>query len=38
MSRAATVLPLAWQAQSVLLCYPDEELPGRLPLLREVAT
>jgi len=29
MSRAATVLPLAWQAQSVLLCYPDEELPGR---------
>jgi len=38
MSRAATVLPLAWQAQSVLLCYPDEELPGRLPLLREVAS
>jgi nitrate reductase molybdenum cofactor assembly chaperone NarJ/NarW len=37
VSRAA-VLPLAWQAQSVLLCYPDGELPGRLPLLREVAS
>jgi len=37
MSRSPGVLPLAWQAQSVLLCYPDEELPGRLPLLREVA-
>jgi nitrate reductase delta subunit len=38
MSRAAALYPLAWQAQSVLLCYPDEELPGRLPLLREVAS
>jgi nitrate reductase molybdenum cofactor assembly chaperone NarJ/NarW len=38
MSRATATLPLAWQAQSVLLCYPDENLPGRLPLLREVAS
>jgi nitrate reductase molybdenum cofactor assembly chaperone NarJ/NarW len=38
MSRATAPYPLAWQAQSVLLCYPDDELPGRLPLLREVAS
>jgi nitrate reductase molybdenum cofactor assembly chaperone NarJ/NarW len=28
---------LAWQAQSVLLGYPDSELVGRQPLLRRVA-
>jgi nitrate reductase delta subunit len=38
MSRATAALPLAWQAQSVLLSYPGEELPGRLPLLRGVAS
>jgi nitrate reductase delta subunit len=38
MSRATTALPLAWQAQSVLLSYPGEELPGTLPLLRRVAS
>ena len=38
MSRAATVYPVAWQAQSVLLSYPDEQLTGRLPLLRQVAS
>jgi nitrate reductase delta subunit len=38
MTRAAAALPLAWQAQSVLVSYPDEELPGRLPLLRQVAS
>ena len=37
MSRAAA-LPLAWQAQSVLLSYPDEQLPGRLPVLRRAAS
>ena len=37
MSRAAAV-PLAWQAQSVLLSYPDEQLPGRLPVLRRAAS
>ncbi|NUT49880.1 MAG: nitrate reductase molybdenum cofactor assembly chaperone [Saccharothrix sp.] len=25
---------VAWQVQSVLLCYPDEGLPARVPLLR----
>lgn len=29
--------PLAWQAQSLLVGYPDEELTGRLGLLRQVA-
>ncbi|NKQ57772.1 nitrate reductase molybdenum cofactor assembly chaperone [Amycolatopsis sp. K13G38] len=29
---------LAWQAQSLLLDYPDEELLHRLPLLRKVST
>lgn len=29
---------LAWQAISLLLDYPSEELEGRLPLLREVAS
>jgi nitrate reductase delta subunit len=38
MSRATAVVPLAWQSQSVLLSYPDEELPGRLPLLRQAAS
>jgi len=38
MSRATTVYLLAWQAQSVLLSYPDEDLPGRLPLLRQAAS
>ena len=37
MSRAAAVT-LAWQAQSVLLSYPDEELTGRLPVLRRAAS
>jgi nitrate reductase delta subunit len=32
-----TSRPLAWQAQSLLLGYPDEELIGRLDLLRRVA-
>jgi len=30
--------PLAWQAQSLLLGYPDDELTGRLDLLRQVAS
>jgi nitrate reductase delta subunit len=38
MSRAGARYPLAWQAQSVLVSYPDEQLPGRLPLLRRAAT
>jgi nitrate reductase delta subunit len=29
--------PRAWQAQSLLICYPDEHLLGRLDLLRRVA-
>ena len=37
MSRAAAVT-LAWQAQSVLLSSPDEELTGRLPVLRRAAS
>ncbi|MGY1946818.1 nitrate reductase molybdenum cofactor assembly chaperone [Nocardia asiatica] len=28
---------LAWQAQSLLMSYPDRQLTGRLPLLREVS-
>jgi nitrate reductase delta subunit len=33
----ATRLAAAWQAQSLLVGYPDDELTGRLPLLRRVA-
>ena len=29
--------PMAWQAQSLLLGYPDDELAGRFGLLRQVA-
>jgi nitrate reductase delta subunit len=31
-----TLNPMAWQAQSLLLGYPDDELIGRLGLLRQV--
>jgi nitrate reductase molybdenum cofactor assembly chaperone NarJ/NarW len=37
MTRTTDACQPAWQAQSVLLSYPDEELIGRLPLLRQVA-
>lgn len=38
MNRTATAHPLAWQAQSLLLAYPDEALTARLDLLRRTAT
>jgi nitrate reductase molybdenum cofactor assembly chaperone NarJ/NarW len=31
-----TLNPIAWQAQSLLLGYPDDDLAGRLDLLRQV--
>ena len=34
---AGSTDPLAWQAQSLLLSFPDEQLAGRLDLLRLVA-
>jgi nitrate reductase delta subunit len=37
MTAAARRPELAWQAQSLLLGYPDDELAGRLGLLRQVA-
>jgi nitrate reductase molybdenum cofactor assembly chaperone NarJ/NarW len=37
MTRAADRNPLAWQAQSLLLSYPDAEFADRLPLARRVA-
>jgi nitrate reductase delta subunit len=37
MTAAAGRPELAWQAQSLLLGYPDDELAGRLGLLRQVA-
>ena len=33
-----TQLTVAWQAASLLLGYPDEELLGRLELIREAST
>lgn len=37
MTRAASRHPLAWQAQSLLLSYPDDQLPRHLSLLHRVA-
>jgi nitrate reductase molybdenum cofactor assembly chaperone NarJ/NarW len=37
MTAAARRPELAWQAQSLLLAYPDDELAGRLGLLRQAA-
>jgi nitrate reductase delta subunit len=37
MTAAARQPEPAWQAQSLLLAYPDDELAGRLGLLRQVA-
>ena len=37
MTAAARRPELTWQAQSLLLAYPDDELAGRLGLLRQVA-
>jgi len=38
MSRAARAQPVAWQVQSLLLAYPDEQLLRRLDLLRRGAS
>jgi nitrate reductase molybdenum cofactor assembly chaperone NarJ/NarW len=37
VTAAARRPELAWQAQSLLLAYPDDELAGRVGLLRQVA-
>jgi nitrate reductase molybdenum cofactor assembly chaperone NarJ/NarW len=38
MTRSAVTTDIhAWQAQSLLLAYPDEQLPPHLPLLRRIA-
>jgi nitrate reductase delta subunit len=36
VSRTVATYPLAWQAQSLLLAYPDETLTARLDLLRRI--
>jgi nitrate reductase delta subunit len=38
VNRIAAAHPLAWQAQSLLLAYPDQTLTARLDLLRRTAT
>jgi nitrate reductase molybdenum cofactor assembly chaperone NarJ/NarW len=37
MIRAASRNPLAWQAQSLLLCYPGDQLAGQAELIRRAA-
>jgi nitrate reductase delta subunit len=37
MNRAAATHHLAWQTQSLLLAYPDDQLTGQLGLLRRIA-